>query len=122
MPADAPAPNPIMRVHRLLCSPFITDEQFRHALGGTRADLTTIGRYLGIAPAERPNISPYFDRAFYLATNPDVTAAGDDPLLHFIETGLGELRAPHPLVDLRYIADYDPFILGTPPTAHLLLD
>ena len=122
MPADAPAPNPIMRVHRLLCSPFITDEQFRHALGGTRADLTTIGRYLGIAPAERPNISPYFDRAFYLATNPDVTAAGDDPLLHFIETGLGELRPPHPLVDLRSIADYDPFILGTPPTAHLLLD
>ena len=67
--------NPVMRVHRLLCSAFITDEEFRAALGSHRADLTTIGRYLSLAPNERPNFTPYFDRAFYLVSNPDVAEA-----------------------------------------------
>lgn len=115
-------PSAIMRAHRLLCSPFITDEQFRAALGGNRADLTTIGRYLSRPPADRPNISPYFDRAFYHASNPDIAEADEDPLLHFIETGLAELRAPHPLIDLRFILQSDPLVLGAPPAAVALFD
>ncbi len=109
------APNPVMHAHRLLCSAFITDEQFRAALGSHRADLTTIGRYLSLPQHERPNVSPYFDRAFYLVSNPDVADSGFDPLLHFIETGAEELRAPHPLIDLRFIAQSDPLLLGARP-------
>ncbi|MCX7384962.1 MAG: glycoside hydrolase family 99-like domain-containing protein [Alphaproteobacteria bacterium] len=116
------APGAIMRAHRLLCSPFISDEEFRAALGGSRADLTTIGRYLMQPVAERPAISPFFDRAFYRATNPDIADADADPLLHFIETGLAELRAPHPLIDLRFITLSDPLVLGTPPAARALFD
>lgn len=107
--------NPVMRAHRLLCSGFITDEQFRAALGSQRADLTSIGRYLALPIGERPAITPYFDRAFYLVSNPDVMEAGFDPLLHFIETGAAELRAPHPLIDLRFIAESDPLVLGERP-------
>ncbi len=111
-----------MRAHRLLCSSFITDDQFRAGLGGNRADLTTIGRYLMQPVADRPNISPYFDRAYYRATNPDLTGLDDDPLLHFLETGVAELRAPHPLIDLRYISTSDPAVLGAPPSAQALFD
>jgi GT2 family glycosyltransferase len=114
--------NPVMRAHRLLCSAFITDEQFRAALGSHRADLTTIGRYLGLPQSERPNITPYFDRAFYLVSNPDVAEAGFDALLHFIEVGAEELRAPHPLIDLRFIAQSDALVLGERPSPQAIFE
>ncbi len=38
--------NDLMRVHRLLCLPFVDDAAYRAALGGTRADLGTVQRYL----------------------------------------------------------------------------
>ncbi len=122
MSAGGTPPNPLMHAHRLLCGAFITDAEFRQALGGGRAEITTVGRYLQTALAERPNISCFFDRAFYLATNHDVRDGGLDPLLHFIETGLGELRAPHPLIDLRFIAANDPLLLGTSPGAAALME
>jgi hypothetical protein len=40
----------------------------------------------------KPN--PYFDPAWYCATNPDVAAAGTDPLLHYIGYGEAEGRWP----------------------------
>ena len=122
MSGEAAPPNAVMHAHRLLCSPFITEEQFRFALGSHRADLTSIGRYLSVPVAERPNITPYFDRTFYLVSNPDVAASGIDPLLHFIETGAEELRAPHPLIDLRFIVQADPLILGPAPSPQALFE
>jgi hypothetical protein len=44
----------LMRVHRTLCSPFVAEELYRKALGGGRADLSTVQRYLAPSPAERP--------------------------------------------------------------------
>ncbi len=111
----------VMHAHRLLCGPFITDEQFQRALGAGRADLTAVMRYLQVPLAERPNISPYFDRAFYLAIHQDLPP-GTDPLLHFIEAGCAALRAPHPLVDLRFIAGVDPLILGATPDVAALIE
>lgn len=35
-----------------------------------------------------------FDSDFYLSQNPDVAAAGTDPLLHFLEYGWKEGRRP----------------------------
>ncbi len=111
----------LMRVHRSLCSAFVDEELFRQALGGGRADLGTVARYLQIGPLERPVLSHYFDAAFYIASNPEV-GLGQDPLLHFIERGLGELRSPHPLVDLRHIESRDQYVLGRPPNADALMD
>ena len=54
--------------------------------------------------------------------NPDIAKAGIDPLLHFIDTGIAELRSPHPLIDLRYIAADDPLVLGAPPGIEALID
>lgn len=58
----------------------------------------TGGPEAGIDPGALP-----FDANFYLASNPDVAAAGMDPLQHFLQHGLGEGRDPHPLVDIRCI-------------------
>jgi GT2 family glycosyltransferase len=111
----------LMRVHRTLCSPFVSEELFRAALGGGRADLSTVRRYLQIPMSERPNLSFYFDRAYYVATNPELDR-NTDPLVHFIEEGIAELRSPHPLVDLRFIAIEHPDVLGARPKIEELVD
>lgn len=114
--------NDLPQAHRLLCSPLVEEEAFRAALGGGRGDISTIVRYLGIRPLGRPRLSVYFDREYYLATNPEVFERREDPLLHFIEHGLSALRAPHPLVDLRFIIGEDAAMLGDPPDMAALLD
>ena len=46
-----------------------------------------------------------FDAAFYLRANPDVAAAGMDPLKHYVKYGAAEQRQPHPLFDpAHYLA------------------
>ncbi len=42
-----------------------------------------------------------FDSAFYLRTNPDVAAAGMDPMEHYMVQGFAEARAPCPGFDAR---------------------
>ena len=112
----------LMRTHRALCTPFINEELFRRAFGAGRANIGTIARYLATPIADRPMLSFYFDAAYYRDTNPDVADAEIDPLLHFIETGIAEERAPHPLVDLTYILSQDSGLLGNPPLIELLVD
>ncbi len=112
----------LQRAHRLLCSPFVEEDAFRAAFHGGRGDISTILRYLRLRPLARPSLSVYFDREFYLATNPHLFEQQQDPLLHFIETGIDALRAPHPLVDLRFIVNEDPGCLGDPPDIAALLD
>jgi GT2 family glycosyltransferase len=114
--------NALMLAHRALCSRFVSEALFRQALGGNRADLGTVVRYLQMPPQERPLLSVYFDRAYYIGTQPDVIGSGLDPLVHFIATGIAEGRAPHPLVDLGFIASQDTHILGQPPTIDALMD
>ncbi len=112
----------LMRAHRLLCLPFVEEERFRHALGGSRADIGAVARYLARPPHQRPDVALFFDAAFYLATNADVAEAGLDPLLHFLEYGIAEQRSPHPLIDLPYILAVDPQGLGHPPSIGALVD
>ena len=108
--------------HRMLCASFVDEARYRAALNGGRADLSTVARYLDMPVAERPSLSPFFDARYYLATNDDVVGAGKDPLLHFLAYGIGELRAPHPLINLHYIVARDPLLLGDPVTADGLMD
>jgi SAM-dependent methyltransferase len=57
---------------------------------------------------DRRVLKPVFDAPFYLARNPDVAAAGHDPLTHYLEHGFAEGRWPHPLFDTRwYLATYE---------------
>lgn len=114
--------NDLQRAHRLLCSPFVDEEAFRAAFGGGRGDISTVVRYLALRPLARPSLSVYFDREYYLATNPEVFEERQDPLLHFLESGFRRLRAPHPLIDLRFIVNEDPQTLGEPPDMARLLD
>ncbi len=112
----------LMRAYRSLCSAFVSEELFRHALGGGRGDISLVGRYLQLPVAQRPGLSWYFDPVFYMAANPDVAAAGFDPLLHFIDTGIVEMRSPHPLIDLSYIVAEEPLVLGETPTVEALIE
>ncbi len=112
----------LQRAHRLLCSRFVAEDRFRQAFGGSRADMNAVIAYLRLAVPLRPAVAPFFDAAYYAAMNADVLKPGDDPLLHFIETGITELRAPHPLIDLRFIASTDALILGETPDVDALMD
>ncbi len=114
--------NELMRVHRLLCLSFVDEATYRAALGGTRADLGTVRRYLALPLRRRPVLSPYFDPIFYLATNPELMQDGTDPLLHFLDTGFAAARSPHPLVDLPWLLEQDPAIFGAPPSLDKLVE
>jgi glycosyltransferase involved in cell wall biosynthesis len=46
--------------------------------------------------------NPYFSTRWYLETNPEVTGAGIDPLLHYIAAGEAAGRAPSPHFDLAW--------------------
>ncbi len=111
-----------MRAHRLLCSRFVEEDWFRAHFGTSRADVNAIRAYLALPVALRPELSPYFDRVFYAAVHAGHMVEGADPLLDFIEFGFGERRAPHPLIDLRYILGRDPLIMGDPASIDGLLD
>lgn len=60
----------------------------------------TIRRAIGKAPTDgasgKQEPSPFFDPAYYLASNPDVAASGMDPLVHYLLTGRVEGRSPTP--------------------------
>ena len=111
-----------MRAHRLLCTRFVSEELFRSRIGGPRADLNAVMAYLRQPVAARPQVSLFFDPGYYRLLNADALAEGEDPLLHFLEVGIRELRSPHPLIDLRFIASSDPLILGEPAGIDALMD
>ncbi len=116
------ARDEVVRVYRALCSPFVDEALFRHALKGGRGDLGTVGRYLALPPHQRPMLSIYFDPVFYVASNPDVLRTRADPLLHFIDSGFAELRPPHPLIEPSYMEASEPGVLGKPPSLARLVD
>jgi O-antigen biosynthesis protein len=84
----------------------------------------------GPAPAPPPAValdprlesSELFDREWYLEQNPDVAAAGIDPLLHYATTGFKEGRDPSPRFDASsYLEMYpDVRVAGVNPLLHYL--
>jgi len=63
-----------------------------------------------------------FDRAFYLKTNPDVAASGQDPLDHFLRFGWQEGRDPTREFSIRGYLDAFPDVAasGVNPFVHYL--
>jgi hypothetical protein len=66
--------------------------------------------------------SRQFDKAWYLAQNPDVAKANEDPVVHYLQRGAAEGRNPHPLFDTAwYLSRYpDARESGANPLAHFL--
>ena len=58
-----------------------------------------------IVKQEILEIEDLFDRDFYLAKNPDVAAAGMDPVKHYVLYGWKEGRNPAPWFSARYYVD-----------------
>ena len=67
--------------------------------------------------------SGLFDPDWYLASYPDVAAAGLDPALHFLLHGAAERRNPGPHFDTGHYLDLYPDIAGSGlnPLVHYLL-
>ncbi len=63
-----------------------------------------------------------FDREWYLEQNPEVEAAGMDPLVHYLQFGGFEGRDPNPLFDSDwYLQKYpDAALTGLNPLVHYL--
>jgi len=64
--------------------------------------------------------SGFFDAAWYLSQNPDVAAAGVDPVQHYLEFGAVELRDPSPrFSSRRYFEQHaDVVAAGVNPLVH----
>ena|GEM_PF-2838791 len=75
-------------------------------------------------PAPREiEASRLFDREWYLEQNPDVNAAGMDPILHYIEFGASEGRDPSPSFSTYtyLLANPDVLAAGVNPLLHFIL-
>jgi hypothetical protein len=61
-----------------------------------------------------------FDAVYYLAHNPDVAAAGIDPLTHWVEAGWHEGRDPNALFGVQYYLNQNPDVAaaGVDPLQH----
>jgi GT2 family glycosyltransferase len=67
--------------------------------------------------------SGLFDKLWYLDRNPDVRAAGIDPLKHFLKYGIMEDRDPHPLFSSGWYRIHNSHVLnGMPPFLHFMLN
>jgi FMN phosphatase YigB (HAD superfamily) len=60
--------------------------------------------YLHQGAARGLSPGPLFDGPWYLANNPDVAAAGLNPLLHYLDNGHAEGRSIYPYVDRDVVA------------------
>lgn len=61
-----------------------------------------LGHYLAHRHLKRFSPNRFFDVVYYLDRNPDVAAAGVDPLEHFVSTGFREGRWPSEAFDVSY--------------------
>ncbi len=86
------------------------ERRLRKCLTDQKSDRSVIGR------------SGLFDTDWYLAQNPDVAAAGIDPLVHYLRHGAAEGRDPNPLFDTDWYLAQNPDVAaaGTNPLAHYL--
>ncbi len=108
-------------VAEAFASPFVEDAFCRERLGGGKAEMETVRRYLALPIAARPELSVFFDREYYVWKYPDIAVAGVDPLAHFLRWGIAEKRRPHPLIDLGHMLAADPEALPDPPSDTALL-
>jgi len=76
----------------------------------------------GLTKPRRHRFNQVFDPAWYCAMNPDVAAAGVDPLTHYLDRGWKEGRDPHPLFDVSWYLGQHPELvpMGVEPLTHYI--
>lgn len=76
-----------------------------------------------ISTADEERIAPHFDPVFYLKNNPDVAAAGIDPLHHFCTYGWREGRDPNAKFSVGFYTANNPDVAnsGQNPFLHYLM-
>lgn len=93
-------------------------------LEGPSADgsSTFIRRTLEATWVSEISRSEYFDAEWYLEQNPDVAAAGMDPVVHFVRYGWREGRDPSASFKLRQYVEANPEVRdsGANPLIHFL--
>jgi len=96
-------------------------------LGKSLIEAAIIGERVGLRHllsngAEGNVTHPLFDEAYYLRNNPDVTASGMSPLLHYRQLGVKELRNPHALFDSKFYVAQHPEVVAeeADPLVHFL--
>ena len=67
--------------------------------------------------------SGLFDSDYYLRRNPDVAAAGVDPVVHYLQCGASELRNPGPYFSTRWYVQRYPDVAasGKNPLYHFIV-
>lgn len=90
---------------------------------GEPIGFNTLLHYAWFGRARRISPSRWFDPAYYLQYNPDVAAAGEDPLQHFLERGGREGRSPSPHFDAQFYLRMNPDVVASRvnPLVHWLL-
>lgn len=105
--ADRPQVSTDRAVDLIL--PFFDAEHYANANPDQHGSARDMARHFhlhGWREGRWPSLS--FDTGYYLDTNPDVAAAGIDPLLHYAQTGRAEARATlRPLADMVSRSDLD---------------
>ncbi len=106
----------------LLPAPFMAlARRCRAILRRLRGTSQQINRVL-FSNADSRLIATAFDQGYYLATNPDVAAAGVDPISHFLRSGWKEGRDPTSDFSVRDYCELNPGVVeaGQNPYAHYL--
>ncbi|WP_298369936.1 class I SAM-dependent methyltransferase [Azospirillum sp.] len=87
-----------------------------------RCDPLAFAWYLRNGSRPGGRVHPLFDATYYRRTNPDVAAAGVDPLAHYLASGAAEGRNPHPLFDGAYYLNRNPDVAAADvnPMVHYL--
>ncbi|CAI9084723.1 glycosyl transferase [Candidatus Methylacidiphilum fumarolicum] len=69
------------------------------------------------------NPNPYFDTAFYIKQNPEVTQQNINPLIHYIEEGAINRKNPSPYFDTQYYLEQYPEVAEQQlnPLSHFLI-
>ena len=105
----------------------------RHRIFGIADELRSIrqsvfGTQPKVAPTNYENdveqvISRDLDFNYYLRCNPDVSAAAEDPVIHFARVGWREGRRPAPWFDTEYYLNFNPDVkkAGINPFWHYLV-
>ena len=74
----------------------------------TSSTRTALDAYTTTATTALTTGLPDFDTAYYLAHNPDVAAAGVDPLQHYLQDGWKEGRNPDAFFNTQYYLNQNP--------------
>jgi len=88
---------------------------------GLEANLPSGSENAPSSPPSLPSI-PGFDASFYLQQNPDVAAAGINPVEHFVNYGWQEGRDPNPWFDSGFYLQQNPDVatVGINPVEHFV--